>query len=53
MSGHEPLHRDSRESPYVPRAELLVGAELVAVLESEALPAAVSTPNGSGRVCPT
>ncbi|MEA3184167.1 MAG: malate synthase, partial [Ilumatobacteraceae bacterium] len=40
MSGHEPLHRDSHESPYVPRAELLVGAELVAVIESEALPSA-------------
>src|SRR5882672_2249473 len=40
MSGHEPLHRNSRESPYVPRAELVVGADLVAVLESEALPAA-------------
>ncbi|MGZ4679404.1 MAG: malate synthase G, partial [Ilumatobacteraceae bacterium] len=39
MPVNEPLHRQTVDSPYVPRAELLVGAELVAMLESEALPA--------------
>ncbi|HEX2785929.1 MAG TPA: hypothetical protein VHN36_20315, partial [Ilumatobacteraceae bacterium] len=36
----ESPHGDPVDSPYVARAELLVGAELVAMLESEALPAA-------------
>ena len=45
MPAHEPPHRDHLDSPYVPRAELLVGAELVAVLESEALPASGVDPD--------
>jgi malate synthase len=35
----EPSHGDSFSPEYLPRSELLVGSELVAVLETEALPA--------------
>ena len=39
MTAPQPPRHDPIDSRYVPRAELLVGAELVAVIESEALPA--------------
>ncbi len=45
MTVPEPQRQDPLGSPYVPRAELLVGAELVAVIESEALPAAGVDPD--------
>ncbi|MGZ7023178.1 MAG: malate synthase G [Ilumatobacteraceae bacterium] len=45
MPVNEPPRRETVDSPYVPRAELLVGPELVTMLESEALPASGVEPD--------